>query len=93
LQVNIILVLTFSTTISILRHTFQNNSMKTQYSITIPIDHPKPREYLYLLHEAIGQVMILVFERRKLDLEAYETDSLGTLTDLQLRIAKQLFEK
>jgi hypothetical protein len=64
-----------------------------QISIAIQVDHTSTREYLYELHDAIGQVQILVFERGKLDLEAYEVEPLRILTDLQLRIAKQLFER
>lgn len=65
----------------------------SNYSITIPIGRMLPGEFLADLHESLTEAMLLIFERRGLDLDQDQTHALYVLTDFQQRIVAERRQK
>ena len=54
--------------------------------IAFPIGSETPKEYATRLHQSISEVLMLVYERRDLDLCEVQTQALHTLTELQSKL-------
>lgn len=59
-----------------------------QNVVTLPIGSQEPQEYLSELHKAVGLALLMIFERRTLDLDQEETFALYTLVRQQSQIVR-----
>lgn len=62
-------------------------------TLTLPIGTMDVNEYMYDLHNAIGEIKKVIFGQKKLDLDQTELYPLSVLTDLQLKLADKLFNQ
>jgi hypothetical protein len=59
--------------------------------VMIPISGGKDaKEYLEDLNEALAEILLMLFERRELDLQEEQCYALFVVTDLQKRITKAI---